>query len=313
MSTLSYSGETAPVVLLTQAMQHQAQGFAQQQPENNKARQVYLNTIAIAALANFLTILGIANHPDRSDSWNPAVQLASEGCDLLIGSLGRLECRAIEARQHPIEAIAIPPEVESDRLGYVVVQIDLATSEATLLGFIPQLNQNPLPLAQLQPMPALIEHLTRLEQRTQNLVNVSQWLQGQVTAGWDTLAEVAAQLQAPQLQTPSLAWRLQGDCVRRAKPLECASGLRIALVAGIRTISDQRKEIAVEVYPLGGQVYLPPQLQFTLLDEADNPLMEAQARTENQNIQFEFKGEVGDRFTVQIEFDTFFHQEQFCI
>jgi hypothetical protein len=69
----------------------------------------------------------------------------------------------------------------------------------------------------------------------------------------------------------------------------------------------------VEVYPLGGQVYLPPQLQFTLLDEADNPLMEAQARTENQNIQFEFKGEVGDRFTVQIEFDTFFHQEQFCI
>jgi hypothetical protein len=85
------------------------------------------------------------------------------------------------------------------------------------------------------------------------------------------------------------------------------------LVAGIRPLTEQRKDITVEIYPLGVDLYLPPQLQFTLLDAEGNPLMEAQARTENQNIQFEFRGEVGDRFWVQIEFDTFFHQEKFSI
>ncbi|MDB9496829.1 DUF1822 family protein [Spirulina major CS-329] len=303
---MSCPEEITPVIPLTAAMQRRARQFAAQQPEASKARQVYLNTVAIAAVANFLKIVGIVSHPEQSDSWNPAVQFATEGCDLMLENLGRLECRVIEASPEPPTAIAIPPEVERDRLGYVVVKIDFFTDEAELLGFVPHLSHNPLPLAQLQPISTLIEYLTRLEAQSQ--INLSAWLNGQITSGWDALAAVAA-----QLQTPQLAWRLQSDSVRRAKPLEFASGMRIALVAGIHTVSDRHKAITVEIYSMGENPYLPPQLQLTLLDEEGNTLMEAQARVENQNIQFEFKGEVGDRFIVQIEFDTFFHQEQFCI
>lgn len=306
MKTQFQPDPSATVIPLTYAMQTQAQRFAQEHPDPAKGRQVYLTTIAIAVTANFLNMLGIPNQPERSDSWNPVMQFASPAGDLLLGNLGRLECCAMTAETEPPDAIAIAPEAEGDRLGYVVVWIDVAAAEARLLGFVPRLTQNPLPLRHLQPLPALIQHLTALEQAPQ--VDLGQWLQGEITAGWEAVAALVAELHPPQF-----AWRLGQDVVRRAKPLEFASGLRIALVAAIRPLSLERKDITVEIYPLGEQLYLPPQLQFTLLDVEGNSLMEAQARMENQNIQFEFRGEVGDRFTVQIEFDTFFHQEQFRI
>jgi hypothetical protein len=308
MYTQFNQDDATTAISLTHGMQTQAQWFAQHHPDPAKGRQVYLNTIAISVTANILNLLGIANHPDRSDSWNPAMQFASDARDLVVDGIGRLDCCPVVAAGDLPDAIAIPPEAQRDRMGYVVVKIDVAAAEATLLGFVPHLIQNPLPLSALQPVPMLIAHLTRLEAQAQSQVNLGAWVQGQITAGWEAVTAVVTQLQGPQL-----AWRLEEDMVRRAKPIEFASGLRIALVAGIRPLTEQRKDITVEIYPLGVDLYLPPQLQFTLLDAEGNPLMEAQARTENQNIQFEFRGEVGDRFWVQIEFDTFFHQEKFSI
>jgi hypothetical protein len=58
-------------------------------------------------------------------------------------------------------------------------------------------------------------------------------------------------------------------------------------------------KISVEVYPIGGQTYLPEALQLMVLDEKGEAVMQAQARS-TKNIQLKFNGEPGERFGVKV-------------
>lgn len=81
---------------ITQSAQQIALQFASEQPNEPKALQVYLNTLAVCAVNNYLRIMDVPTDLTASDSWNPVLRLAADVADLWVIGLGRLECRPVE-------------------------------------------------------------------------------------------------------------------------------------------------------------------------------------------------------------------------
>ena len=113
--------------------------------------------------------------------------------DLEVKGIGRLECRPLRADE---QTCYIPPEVWSERIGYVVVQLDELFREATVLGFAQTAAFEQLPITQLQPLEDLLAHLNQLMQSPAvstsvaegiTLVNLSQWLKNVFDTGWQTV------------------------------------------------------------------------------------------------------------------------------
>jgi Protein of unknown function (DUF1822) len=134
--------------------------FAQEQPTPEKAKQVYRNTLAVFAVKHCLDILDIPTVLEDSDSWNPFSRLAADLADLQVGTLGRLECRPVERNA---ESCYVPSETWEDRMGYVMVQVDPPYQEAAILGFVSQVDELNVAIAQLQPLPNLFMHLETVQ------------------------------------------------------------------------------------------------------------------------------------------------------
>jgi hypothetical protein len=77
-------------------------------------------------------------------------------------------------------------------------------------------------------------------------------------------------------------------------------GQSVAVIVAIAGESEQEMDISVEVQPPKGQTYLPSNLQLMVLDEDGEAVIDAHARNDNKNIQLEFGGEPGDRFSVKV-------------
>lgn len=179
---------TMPVPLTLKG-HHTAQLFYQQHSDPQKAKQVYLNTLAIDAVHSYLGWLGIATDLQASDSWNPAIQTLADIADLEIPGQGKLECRPVL----PGATVCyVSPETWPDRIGYVAVLLDADLQSATLLGFVPSVNTEELPLSQFQSIAALLDCLKppTPPEPLQELINLGQWMQGLITSGWQTVEEL---------------------------------------------------------------------------------------------------------------------------
>ncbi len=199
---------------ITQRAIQTARQFAHQQPNPQEAEQVYLNTLAVLAVHDYLELMEIDTDLRQSDSWHPLLRMCVDVADLKVKGLGKLECRPVKVSRQgvlhedwghrgtdkndslPSQPITsdresseqsmtliclIPPEVWNERIGYVVVGIDEERKEATLLGFTETVGTGELRLSQLHSMDALLEHL---EQLARSQVNLSQWLQNIFEAPW---------------------------------------------------------------------------------------------------------------------------------
>ncbi len=174
-----------------------AQQFADEQPTPEKAARVYMNTLAVLSVRKYLEILDIPTELEASYSWNPVGRLCSDVADLKVTEIGHLECRPIQN----CGTCYIPPDTWSDRIGYVVVLLDRACLEAKVLGFVPTISQQLLPIEQLQPLETL---LIRLHQTDTRLVRLSQWFDNVFEAGWQTFAELLSNTNTD----PALAFRI---------------------------------------------------------------------------------------------------------
>ena len=207
---------------ITQRAIQTARQFAAQQANPQEAEQVYLNTLAVLAVHDYLELMEIDTDLRQSDSWHPVLRMCVDVADLDVKGLGKLECRPVKlSRQgvlnggeelggtdntdasasQPLRAnidssdpsmaliCPIPPEVWDERIGYVVVGIDEETKEATLLGFTETVGTGEIRLSQLQPMDALLKHL---EQLARSRVNLSQWLVNVFEAPWQDVRSLFA-------------------------------------------------------------------------------------------------------------------------
>ena len=141
-----------------------AQKFAAQQSNAEKKTQVYLNTLVVYAVDNFLKMMNIQTDLEASDSWNPAIRFYHNVADLAIPNVGQLECRFVLPEQDEIE---LPPEVLEDRIGYVFVRLEDSLQSGEILGFLPidELDEMPeeVEIDELEHIEVLFECLQRLE------------------------------------------------------------------------------------------------------------------------------------------------------
>lgn len=291
-------------VPLTRQTHAIAQQFYQQQASPQQAKHIYLNTLAVCAVDYYLQCLGIETELERGDSWNPLVQTLADSADLVIKGQGKLECRPVLPHAAYCQ---IPPEVWSDRLGYIAVQLNPELTEAHLLGFVPRVSVENFPLDQLQSLETLIVRLS--EPIAQQQVNLSQWLQGRVEEGWVAINTLLSPQQLnPVFRSSATVFEpTQGtDWLERVKPIYLEPlGKDLALCIALKPTDRTELDIWVDLYPVGSEDFLPPRLELAILDEQGTEAMQAKTQDENQRLQFHFLGHFGDRFSIRISLGEF--------
>lgn len=294
---------TVPISLEAHAL---AERFRKKHRNSQKAKQVYLNTLAVFAVQFYLRCMGIQTSWQASLSWNPLIQTLMDVADLEVIGFGKIECLPVLPNE---QVIHVPLEVCSDRIGYVAVQFESSLEEATLLGFVKTVPDNgELLLSQLGSLEDLLIHLNQSIEKVKQPVHLSQWFMNVVDAGWQTIESLL------NPQQSELVFRFRGTEHTLVHPENSNSSLQkgklldlgrdsksqlIALVVGLLPVSIEEINIGVKVYPTGGQNYLPEELELLVLDEAGIPVMQATARN-TKSIQLNFSSEIGERFSVKV-------------
>jgi hypothetical protein len=301
---------------ITLAARRKAQEFASGQPTPQKAEQVRLNTLAVYAVKDYLEMMGIPCDLSIADIWNPIARLCADVADLEVTGIGRLECRPLKLHE---QTCYIPPEVWLDRIGYVVVQIDESSLSATVLGFTQTANTEEVSINQLRPVEDLIDHLNQPmpiaaaptpAMAGSQRVNLSQWLANAFETGWQTLESLL------NPEQPDLAFsfrsvdstvlsdsELLDVGIRRAKLIDLGiqvAGHPVALIIELTPETERKRSILLQVHPADNQLYLPPSLQLTVLDESGATFLEAQSRSADNYIQLQFSGVPGEQFSVRV-------------
>ncbi len=115
---------------------------------------------------------------------------------LFVKDKGLLECRPVLPRD---EFCYIPPEVSSERIGYMVVEIDEADRQARILGFVESVQTEKLPLTRLKPLQDFLVYLRSpfvtpvgedivggaVARVGGSLVKLSEWFEGLFDKGWE--------------------------------------------------------------------------------------------------------------------------------
>ncbi|MEQ9551757.1 MAG: DUF1822 family protein [Coleofasciculus sp. G3-WIS-01] len=260
------------------------------------AQQVYLNTLAVYAVNDYLKRQGIETDLTESDSWDPLMQSLVNIADLKVKRQGqwvKLECRPVFSDTN---FVYIPAEVWEDRIGYVAVGINESLTEATLLGFTPTVTTEELSLSQFQSLNDLLKCLTP-KSESLPLVNLSRWFDNIVAEGWQT---VEALLGTPDV---SLAFRsINPATVKRGKTIQLKDH-SLALILDLNQDNEQNIRIRVKVRSLGSNTSLPEGITLRVLDETGEPFLETQAGKADSSIQtkpFQFIEQPEEKFTVKV-------------
>ncbi len=292
-----------------------ARQFAAQQATPQKGKQVYINTLAVHAVHNYLKWLQIETDLGQGDSWHPGKRSLFNVADLVL-PIGKLECRPVLPGETVCE---LPLEVREDRIGYVAVQFGERLDEVQLLGFVRAVDisdaTEQILMADLQPLDVLLECIPAnvvapepVLTASKVRVNLSRWLENTFEAGWQS---VKALLNTEQ---GNLAFRS-----RRRDPavtevsvegvklidLEMQMGSRsVALLLGLTPMAEQRVGIRVQLHPGSGETYLPPNLSLVLLSKSGATLQEVQSRSQDNFIQLKrFTYQTGKCFSIQVALD----------
>jgi len=318
---------TVPLSLSDHAL---AQQFHRQHRDPDKAKQVYLNTLAVSAVNFYLRCMGIETNREMSQSYDPLLQAAMDVADLEVSDRGKLECRPVLP---DVQVVYIPPEVWSDRLGCVAVQLDPSLQTATLLGFTEISGVEEVPVSQLRSLDALLEHLRQtaptlnppVNSSVNERVNLSQWFDNWFAAGWRSLDSLLGTGQthfAVSLRTDS---RLNEATVKRAKLIDLGLSLKersvalmVAITPSVRSINapevSPQMEILVQIHPMGGETYLPADLRMSLLSPSGEMLQEVRSRSHDNYIQLKrFRGLPGECFDIQVAFHETCLTEMFTV
>jgi Protein of unknown function (DUF1822) len=296
-----------------------ARSFAEQQPTDEKAEKVLLNTLSVLTVSYYLNLMGISTDVSINDCWNPVMRLCTDTADLEVPGVGKIECRPVPASQ---DFCYIPAESWGMRLAYVVVMIDESLLDAKVMGFVKSVETEELLLTQLLPLEDLTAHLEQQKLLNSTLVSLSRWFTGAVEQGWQT---IEALIDNSEFR-PAYVFRSGGAIMtnsesgavtaRRAKLFDL--GIQIAnqpvvLMVDITPQTAMQTNIRLQLHPTGDKVYLKSGIALVVLDQSANVFLEAQSRSADNYIQLQFSGEVGERFSVRVGLGDAYITENFVI
>ncbi|MGD1920084.1 MAG: DUF1822 family protein [Pleurocapsa sp.] len=294
----------------------EAERFRCYQCQGDKAKKVYLNTLAVSTVSLYLNSLGWSTNLEDSDSWNPVLQTMMDVADLQIPSYGKLECRFVLKGK---DTVTIPPEVWSERIGYVIVELEESLNYATVIGFVRQVSQIELPLSELE---SLAEFPTYLSQQKRAEIiqapTLNKWFSNHQDQNWRHFEElfssnISVNFRSPQKLADTAKDKLS-SAVQRVKliELEKNNDLSIALVLNILPKTKQEFDISLIIFNSQIHQYLPKGLEMIITDRDSYPVMIAQAN-ETETIEFCFSGNLGENFSIEFALNEEIIVESFII
>ncbi|GAB4175015.1 MAG: hypothetical protein Fur006_05240 [Coleofasciculaceae cyanobacterium] len=282
-----------------------AQKYSKQQSNPRKAKQVYLNTLAVYAVDFYLRCMGFKTDWDASDSRNPLMLKFMDVADLDVKQLGKLECRPVLP---DADVCHIPPDAWEDRIGYLAVQLNQSLKQATLLGFT-QTAAREVSLNQLQSPEDFLKYLSQIKHPEP--VNLRNWIEGIIEAGWLTLEELLS------LEQDKLVLMYR-DPMNITRGQQIDLGIEVAqqplaLVVTLPPNTGSELDIQVRVYPLRGQTYLPQGIKLMVMDESEEVVLNTEAREADNFIQLGFSAELGEQFSVTVALGEASIRQEFVI
>ena len=322
MSNSTVSLTTFPIPLGIQAHQ-QAQRFRDHHPKPQKSKEVYLNTLAVLAVKDYLAMMGYDSNLAQSYSWQPVQQTLMDCADLMVQDYGRIECRyCIEGDSE----LLIPPEVWDDRQGFIFVQFSSSLREAQVLGLVPSVTQQRLPLDAIEPLEDLSELLRGVSStssaREASLTVVTQlqgWFQD-FQDSWQTVQQSLDFFLSSAELTPSYRSSAGEDdhlrpelCRSKVITLDDQQGrLDLSVFLGLKTIPPSGTEVWVKVNSPQSGRSLPTQLRMSILTPDESEVMVAQSNG-TEAMQFRFSAHSGEQFRLQIGLDNVTWHEDFVL
>ena len=324
-----------------------------------KSQQIRLNTLAVLVMNDFLGLLQVQTDVAKGDSWGKMAALM-DTADLVLPAFGTLECRPVVGPVHwnetrgnetsefqPLygqnqtgqkqtgqnQTAHVPAEVWSDRIGFVMIQIDEEHKLAELLGFTATVETEEFPLSQLQPMTALVDRLEALQPATFSIpvlrssfstvkntltntltntvepavTRISDWFHETLEAGWQTVESLAL--------PPAFAFRLREPAEGDA-PFRICRGKVINLDLNSTLVRSVPRQVSliVSIQPSfnsadssGTDSDRVPETQVTLSfypirPNLTLPLFHAAIRDDAGVVHYEADAEAGDEF-LEFEFN----------
>lgn len=324
--TMQLSHQSGITLPITSEFRHIADAFATQCPIQEKADQIRRNTLAVCAVNFYLQLMDIPTQVEKSDSWQPMMQMMGDVADLQVPGVGLLSCRSVLPGE---ETCYVPPEDWRDRAGHIAVVLNDQT--ATLVGFTETVGeQTQVALSQFAPIEMLIDKVHSLQTvaatdsaATQATVTrLSRWVGAQI----DELAKTGWQA-VDRLLNPAqvgLVFRKLPDVdVSRAKRvnlgIRLGESVRVALVMQLTQVAANEAEatpqtyIVLQVRPLDGLDRLPAGLLLSALDDEAVVVASATSRAIDDYIQLEVSGEAGEQFGIRLALGEASFEEQFAI
>jgi hypothetical protein len=319
--------EQQPVNILLGNNAHSlARQFAAEQATVDKGTQVYLNTLAVYAVHQYLGWIGVETNLTDGDSWNANMRSLFDVADLSIPNHGKIECRPVQPNA---SEFLVFPDILDERKGYVAVQMGENLHEVQILGFINGVDvaneAERICVEALQPIEALLDSLastttavapTKFDHR---LVNLTNWFAQTFDNGWQALEELLTSHQELSF-VRGKSYKTQGssgeETAKGAKLLDLGLTLgsqSVMLLVAIAPDETRGFSILVQLHPSRGQ-HLPPQTKLVLLSESGMVMQEVQARNQDDYIQMrQFWGKAGETFRIQVSLEAVSLTEHFTL
>lgn len=297
-------------------MFHQlAERLSADHPDLVEAEKVYLKTLAVCAVNDYLQRYGFKTDLQIEERQNFVMQTFLGMSDLLVMGYGRVECCPVAPNT---DYVHLPLDVWADHIGYIVVHLNASLSEASLLGFIEHTSLEELPINQLQT----IEDFPAFLRTPSPSIHLSQWLQNKIDKSWKNIDELLSVYPANTIASifrtvlPEVdSSILQGSnmpMLQRAKPIalgECTAILRLCLIPS----DHQSIAIYIHVHPTTDQKFLVPKTRMALLSDTQEMLCEAYACSTDNFMQLSIAGNIGECFSVVVSLGDYSVQENFLI
>lgn len=304
-------------IALTLTAHRYAENFRKQQINPAKAKQVYLNTLAVYAVKEYLDYLEIETDLEASQSWNPVQQTLLDTTSLKLTQRGTLECRPVLPWGTHLK---FPPETPRNSAAGIAVLLDNSLRSATLLGFVASIPDQAIPLNELQNLEQLGVHLNTLTSKLtihsdETLVTqLQQWLETDGDFGlWKVISYFAESfISRPNYvfdfreSAKTVAEEITGvPIVSRSK--HCCLGQEphtktVELQVGIQKISEEMFNIYTQVKAMKPHDRLPENLHISVLDHDGTEVMHAQSLG-TEALQLKFSTVKDEHFQLQLMLD----------
>ena len=273
-----------------------AEEFAAEQDDLDKGKQVYLNTLAVYAVNNYLKWLSIETALHQSDSWNWSTRTFFDIADLMLPNIGRIECRPVLPGE---EVVVLPQEVTQERIGYIAVRFNKQLDFVEILGFVPARpiinNSEIIEINRFESIDILIDIINRRKMK----VNLCQWLEGIFNQDWESPELVLAGSFRSTATMTRQYQDSQTSSISRAKVVDV--GRQIVLLIELTPTNSAVFDIRLRVYPAENTLHLPQDLQLTIFDESGDACMNTQAEIANDWMQLEFDCQHEEKFSVELK------------